>query len=312
VVAGLEVITPRLTAEQVFTNKVLSHTGENLIFETDGGNFIFKSREASNSAEIVTGGLTADWIKASRIEGLEVLSDRFSGLEGKVASLSAEMEITPTPGLVVGASNLADETVFKKIRFDTGLAQLSLNVSGDLTVGSGITVKGQALFDGNVTFNNGVTFGNSPIFGKDVAGLAVIKTGSNRVDIVFDKEYPEPPIVFANISFDLLKNGEGQTDDSANNNLEGKILANNYTYILTRKTTKGFTIVINKNASEDVTFSWTALSVKNPRLFTGMPSDIEPIITGIEPATPTQIPPIGLELISPTPEVLATSSAVIN
>jgi hypothetical protein len=212
----------------------------------------------------------------------------------------------------VGINSVEDVTEFKKIRFDTGLAQLSLNVLGDLAVGNGLTVKGKAVFDDTVIFNNDVVFNNGPIFGKDTVGLAVIKSGSDRVDIVFDKEYPELPIVFANISFDLLKNGDGQADDPANKSLEEKILANGYTYIVTRKTTKGFTIVLNKTAGDDIAFSWTALTTIKPKLFTSTLPIIESVIPGNGSVTPTQIPPISLELITPTPEKVATDSAGIN
>ena len=44
------------------------------------------------------------------------------------------------------------------------------------------------------------------------------------------------------------------------------LLGENINYIITRKSVNGFRIMLNKPASLDVTFSWIALAVKQPRL----------------------------------------------
>jgi hypothetical protein len=311
VVAGLEMVTPKLTAEQIFASKILPIPGENLVFESDGGQFVFKRQDASSSAVVIdasgsamfAGGVTADWIKANHIEGLEVLSRKFSGLETKIASLSGETAATPTPGLLVSTTNPdQDETIFRKIRFDSGEAVIKFTVFGDLEADSGLVVNGPATFANEVVFKTGPTFESGPLFGKDSVGMAVVSRGTDRVDIVFGKEYLAYPMVSASMAFNVLKTPDGAVDEEANSQLEKRILAENYTFMVTRKTPKGFTIVLNKTAGEDITFSWAVLAAKEPKTFT----------SALILPTPTLIIEASPEVATPTPEEAATVSAGLN
>ena len=54
-------------------------------------------------------------------------------------------------------------------------------------------------------------------------------------------------------------------DDIAQKQLEDSILNGNISYVITQRTTKGFVIRLNKPASEDITLSWVALSVKDAK-----------------------------------------------
>ncbi len=198
-IAGLEMITPKLTADKVFTRVISPAGGENLIFELSGGQVIFKNADADRAAIVLeasgsalfSGGITADWIKANRIEGVEILAARYSGLEQQVASLSGLIINTPTPTV------LPSPTL-------TPVPSLDMTVLGEMVLKKGLTVSGLSEFFGDAVFENPVTFNNPPLFSKDTAGEAIIKTGSDRVEIVFDKEYSGPPIVTVNISFKPL------------------------------------------------------------------------------------------------------------
>ena len=80
--------------------------------------------------------------------------------------------------------------------------------------------------------------------------------------IVFENEYTSVPIVVANIAFD-------ETDLSAQvqEDYKKKIFDSGYTSFVTNKTTKKFTIVLNKPAVDDIVFSWAAIAVKSPKVF---------------------------------------------
>jgi hypothetical protein len=156
-----------------------------------------------------------------------------------------------------------------------------INVDGIATVSASLRVKGNTLvegilnvvdtvisqntivnqlatFFGDVVFKGNVNFEGRPTFNSDVAGLAVIDKGNDFVEVKFNNEYENIPIVTATISLNK------DADNQAQKNLEEDILKGNFSYIITRKTTKGFIIRLNKEAISDITFSWVAISVKDP------------------------------------------------
>jgi hypothetical protein len=271
VVAGLEMITPKLTAEEIFVKKIGALSGEELVFEASAG------------ARFL-GGVTADWIKAKKIEGLEVLSEKFSFLEDQVASLSGGLvAVTPTA---------------------TPVEALDLTVLGDLIANGSLLAKGPTTFTDEVVFKKNALFENGPIFGKDTVGFAVIGRGNNRVDIVFDSEYLVSPMVSVNMAFSDLKRPDGSADEEANSLLEKRVLGENYTYVVTRKTTKGFTIMLNKQALDDIAFSWIALTAKEPRTFSNILDRLDSMVPSATPVVPT--PTV---TILPTPQEVATDSA---
>ena len=134
---------------------------------------------------------------------------------------------------------------------------------GDSTVEK--TFSGLTFFNADVQFMSKVTFGSEvefkvpPMFNKDTAGFAVVKTGANKVDITFDTPYIATPIVNTSISFE-----EG---DNVNEASAAQFFGEDIKFIVINKSKNGFTIILNKNASNDVHFSWTALQVKDAKIF---------------------------------------------
>jgi hypothetical protein len=139
-------------------------------------------------------------------------------------------------------------------------------------------------FTSSVTFNGQVEFILPPLFNSDTAGFAVIKQGTNKVDITFDTPYIAQPIVSTSISFE---SGDNMTDEQAQ-----QFLDENISSIITNKSQNGFTIIINKNAPRDIRFSWTAFAVKDAKIF-------ESIVPGLIINNPTPTPPD----TTPTPEI---------
>ncbi len=135
-------------------------------------------------------------------------------------------------------------------------------------------------FAKSVKFNDTVEFTVPPLFNSDTAGFAVIKAGSNRVDITFDKPYIATPVVNTTITFDKQKNADGSvtTFDTAS------FFSDDIKSVVVDKDEKGFSIAINKITPTDLRFSWVALAVKNPKVF-------ESVISGLViDSTTTPVP----------------------
>jgi len=122
----------------------------------------------------------------------------------------------------------------------------------------------------------------------------LIKKGAKSVDIIFDREYLEQPVVNANISV--------EASDFIS---EEEIFTNNIQYLITKKTTKGFTIILNKPAPNDIRFSWIALAVKSPKVFNSIEVVLTPSPTplSVSPSeTPGEQPAEPVVVAEPTPE----------
>jgi hypothetical protein len=176
---------------------------------------------------------------------------------------------------------------------------LTLDEDGNLHLSAGLTVSGQTLLEGGLVVDEigqdegllnikgDVVFFGRPYFTSDTAGFALIKEGQDKVDIVFDREYLEQPIVNANISSD-----RSTTTPDFTQELAKSLFENDIRYLVVDKDEKGFSIILNKPAPKNITFSWIALAVNGSKTF-----------TSLEPA---QIPPI--TELNPAPEVLGTTT----
>jgi len=153
-------------------------------------------------------------------------------------------------------------------------------------VAQGLVVESISALDKEIAFKDDVVFFGRPYFTTDTAGFAVVKAGGRKVDVVFEKEYIEQPVVNATISL--------EEDNDANDEL---IFANGINYIITKKSVNGFSIVVNKSAPKDIKFSWIALAVKNPKIFTSASiqtesTSPEPVLN--EPVSSEPIPQTSL------------------
>jgi len=233
------------------------------------------------SPKIITDILYAKKIKADSIEGLEILTDKISSLQGQVtglvtqsdASASAEFITTPTAFPI------------RNIEFESG------KFTGGLIIQGPSEFKGESIFEklttflSNVIFKGKVTFEEVPTFNKDTAGFAVIEKDADTVDITFEKEYETTPIVSANFSFGEFKKEDGTADDQSMR--QKKLFEQGHTFMVVNRTKKGFTIVLNKKATEDIAFSWVALAVKDAKTSVGKKPVQTEIPTPVLSSTPT-------------------------
>lgn len=149
-------------------------------------------------------------------------------------------------GLVTGAQAAAssdDQTMFKlAARF---LAR--------------VVFKNEAEFSQTPKFDDGFDVSGIPTFDQDTAGFAIIKKGNQSVQIDFDEEYEYPPIVTATISLQQYKDKDVQAAAA------DLLLISDVGYIISDVTSRGFEIVMDRNADSDIPFSWHALAVRKPK-----------------------------------------------
>ncbi len=156
-------------------------------------------------------------------------------------------------------------------------ATSSVLTVSNLSVSNTLQVAGLSIFNNGLktdtisslgdilTFTNDVSFFGRPYFNVDTAGFAVVASSTQSVDVVFDREYLEQPIVNVTLSLEDTTSTERMMTDT-------DVFAQDIRFVVTKKSAKGFTILLNKPASAPVIFSWTAFAVKNPRIFISVPS----------------------------------------
>jgi hypothetical protein len=234
---------------------------------TDVSNLHVQFVQADNAT--ISGTLNVGRIIAGKIDGLDILDNRVTNLETLVASVlsaatgSAELATASAslpPALTLDSLNVAGlATVSGDFNVKgNGFIQGALNVLDNITTNN-LLVSQFAYFINDVVFKGNVRFNSTPTFSSDTAGFAVVKKDSNSVQINFDQEYVNTPVVTASIALDKVG------DDASQKQLEEAILNGNISYIITQRTTKGFVIKLSKPAAEDINFSWVALSVQNAK-----------------------------------------------
>jgi len=158
--------------------------------------------------------------------------------------------------------NTGDENLAKLLEVievgDGGKFKLDFQVLGKLSADGGLVVSGPAQFKGEsvfealaqfiskVIFKGDVLFLGRPTFNSDMAGLAKIKK------VVFDKPYEQTPVINAS----ALVDAGGEATASA-------FLKEDVKFVVAKRSVNGFTILLSKPATDDLSFSWTAVAVKD-------------------------------------------------
>jgi hypothetical protein len=246
----------------------IATTTNNIATTTDITNVDMASSTENNLANVIFSTDTA-----STTEDISTTTDTIS---------------TTTPDVLV--TEEYEEVI--TISFDTeGNAYFAGEVVADKVSTGGLAVTGVASFAGGLEVNSignasttiamlsDVDFFGRPYFTSDTGGTAVIKGGAKTVDVVFDREYVATPIVNASMVFGT------STEDA---DIEA-IFEKGVRFVVTNRTEKGFTIRINTNLEEDVEFSWTAIAVKDAKVFTSRSADITPIVENVDTATTTPV-----------------------
>jgi hypothetical protein len=175
----------------------------------------------------------------------------------------------------------------------------------------GLTVDSISSIGDQILFMNDLVFIGRPYFNADTAGFAVIGAGHRAVDVLFDDEYLAQPIVNATLSVDQKTDEEIANDPTyIEGQREEELFAEDIRFIVSKKNTKGFTILLNKRAEKDMPFSWTAFAVKDVKIFLSSststwnldPNATSTVVVASEP-TPEPTPdPTQNPEPTPTPE----------
>jgi hypothetical protein len=225
--AGLENSEPKQEDADILSGLDFSASDENII--------------ASFGADmlLVQGAIDAD---QSRITGLE---EEVGTIKNELSTLS-EKEAKTMEGLSFTGENDLDETgLFEKV----------------IEFLDSVTFRKAVVFEDSLFVSGGIEIAGEIVVGKDSAGYAIIKENSNRVKVVFEKEYRETPLVSATLS-------AGQEEDQElQEALEELILLSDIRFVVTNVTKSGFEIKINQPVSADIPFMWMAVSAKNPNTF---------------------------------------------
>lgn len=264
IVGGLEIVAPEVITSIVSTNVIESQSDDMDIRISPTGELRIGSKTATDTATIrfdadgnayFAGELSASRIQADSIEGLAEIATRIASLEAQIHTTSQSAllsydRLIPTSTLsavMEGLTLTRDATVGGKLHVaGSGLIEGVLNVidtitSSNVVVSNWFTAMGKAIFHDNVLFMG------RPTFNKDTGGFVTIKKGQSHEEVSFENEYDRLPVV--NVSMISDK------DD-----LE-TAFENTTRYIIGKRTQKGFVIQLEKPANEDITFSWTALSI---------------------------------------------------
>jgi hypothetical protein len=241
VVAGLELVTPRLTADKVALNSLETASAENIQI---------------NSDVVINGTLTVDKIKANQIEGLEIFTGKLGSLEEKLAQDSQSS--TESGDTAVLRTNTESGTMVSTnsghMFIESGSVALDLSVEGIFTANGGLTVNGLAQFNGESIFDKLVTFSDKTLFkgdadfegratfNNDGGGFAVIRADQQEVRVNFSRPYDQIPVVTLTV-----KNAQFVQ------------------YAYKDLSENGFTIILKDPTEADIEFAWTALSVQSPR-----------------------------------------------
>lgn len=167
-----------------------------------------------------------------------------------------------------GAEEISSQSTIMQISSDrvvAGLEMVAPNISG-----RGLKIDRISSLGASVQLISDVEFIGRPYFNSDTAGFAQISQGDKEVTITFDKEYLDNPIVNATLSLGGKLNDSNA--DSAQEALVQSLFDQGLQYAVIKRTAKGFAIVLNKPAPENLEFSWTAFAVKNPKIFRSIPT----------------------------------------
>lgn len=160
--------------------------------------------------------------------------------QGQIDTLTARLDALTGQGVMTkDAVEVNGKTTFDVL----------VSFAKTVSFGAKVTFLDDVEFGKNMNIIGDVAFLGRPTFNKDTAGRAVIKKGMKQVDIVFEKEYADVPVVNASLAV-----AEKDSMD---------ILGAGYSFVVSEQTTKGFSIVLNKKAVTSVSFSWVALAIKD-------------------------------------------------
>ncbi|MCC6934683.1 MAG: hypothetical protein IT406_03305, partial [Candidatus Yanofskybacteria bacterium] len=303
VMAGLEVVAPRVLADTAVVNTIEGSSGDVQIRLGENGKLMlvrasslsssfgdiasgsgapFISFDANGNA-VISGTLQVGYLDAKEVAG-------WADLTSTVATLSFNLD-------QLGKDVDAYRDEFG-LRLDAlASAAAAFSFEGPLRLPNGLSIDSIGAISTALNLTSDTIFLGRPYFNSDTAGFAVIERGAREVRVTFDSEYLSQPVVMISIS--------EEASESADNLFAAP-------YAVVAKDVTGFTIRVAHPVESDLRFSWVALAVNNAKTFHSLPVTPTPesTPTSTEEATPTATPESTPEEITttPTPESTPTST----
>ncbi|MEK7089469.1 MAG: hypothetical protein AAB920_01480, partial [Patescibacteria group bacterium] len=290
-----QVITPELISNSVQTKAL---TTNSIIGGTPGA----LSMSIVDNKLIVHGVPRAPTVPTSLISTSTELASAVAGFDLNIGTTTEGIAATTATSTAASATTTAPQNDIV-VSFDTEgnaffagelIAQKvstgALDVSGPAIFNAGLIVSEIGSASTTVNVLSDTFFFGRPYFTSDTGGTATIKEGAREVEVLFDREYVEKPILNASMVF---------TASTTDENID-KIFGDDVRFVITKRTTSGFTITLSKKASHEVTFNWVALAVKDSKEFTSRTIEPESILP---PLAPAEIP---TEVSTTTPVAITT------
>ncbi len=158
-----------------------------------------------------------------------------------------------------------DATIQKSdatISVDNDDMQIGQWVKNAWLINKDLLIKAKTIFEESVVFISGATFMDRIGYGDmDAGGFAVIQKGDKAVEIKFENEFIQVPVVTVNAQ-------------------------DTFALVTTKNVTKeGFTIELKGKAVQDTKVSWTAIHVLEPRTTRSTDTQTESVVTEVESKT---------------------------
>jgi hypothetical protein len=284
-ITGLEIFTDRIAVLSDAVDELNTSgeevTGADIVNVRDLIAMVNNSAVANDQSLLVTINDNAAaqlLVNEIFLAGLTALELRVTGLETGVLAHTGNLEDLTTRLTALEAQSTLD------------LAGLTLN--GDLNVSGLVTFSGGLFVDtigsntSMLTLLGDLMVIGRPYFNEDTGGFALVRSGATEVRVDFTEAYLAQPIVQASVTFEALDTTIG--DETLRQSLQADLaaaeaayLAGDIRYVITEKSTTGFTIVLSQPAVTDLRFSWIALAVEGAGLDE---SELEEVIEpAIEP-----------------------------
>lgn len=208
----------------------------------------------STRPRIVIGGVDKEGIKAMPVALSGRVPVKASTENGKI-NAGDPLTTSGTPGVAmrstkegatigIAMTSFDGEEISQILAFVRPENVVETNVPDQIKEFVSNLFKETVEFFGNVIFQKDVNFLGRLTFNQDTAGHAVIKAGTDEVEVNFEKEYTKNPVVIVSVNLETGINGD-------------EIPA----YAIYDLSTKGFKIKLAKEATSNLSFSWIALSV---------------------------------------------------
>jgi len=271
---GLEVITPKITADSIHAREI-----------------------------------TVDTIRANQIEGLQLMAGQI--LTDKIASL-ADYKLALSKTLPASTGPITVQPSLDQASIASAASSGAVVFDKDVQFKSKSIFSALAEFLGNVIFRGDVNFLGRASFNKDTAGLALVKQGADSVSIGFSRAYDQTP--FVNITATMYAGNNGAGQSILNGDVRfvvQDLTASGFTIKLNKAAPADMTFSWTAIAVTNASTSQSAAGAPAPVVSSTVPaSSLLPSPSPAAAASPTPLPsPTAIPSPSPTPTTQSTPSA---